>query len=183
MHRRQESLIFWDAYRSMKRLTLMFALLSMISCIKNKESGVELVPGDRIPEFSVTMNDGTEVDRIFLSEGISCVVFFTTQCPDCRKTLPELQKFYDEYASGGVRFALISREEPYDSVSEYWSRNALTMPYSAQSDRKIYELFAKTRVPRVYFVKEGVIRKIFTDSPAPVYDNLVQALDEIKNSL
>jgi hypothetical protein len=57
------------------------------------------------------------------------------------------------------------------------------MPYSAQSDRKIYELFAKTRVPRVYFVKEGVIRKIFTDSPAPVYDNLVQAHDEIKNSL
>lgn len=164
----------------MKRLVLIIALFSLISCIKDKESGVELVPGDRIPEFSVTMNDGTEVDGTMLSEGISCIVFFTTQCSDCRKTLPELQKFYDEYASGGVRFALISREDPYDSVSAYWSENALTMPYSAQSDRKIYELFAKTRVPRVYFVKEGVIMKIFTDSPAPVYDDLVQALDELK---
>ena len=37
------------------------------------------------------------------------------------------------------------------------------MPYSAQSDRDIYELFARTRVPRVYICKDGQIKQIFTD--------------------
>ena len=75
---------------------------------------------------------------------------------------------------------LISREDPFESVSTYWSENNLTMPYSAQSDRKIYELFAKTRVPRIYIAKDGVIKAIFTDSPVPDYDALVKALEEIK---
>ena len=165
----------------MKKLALILALFSLLSCIKDKESGAEVVLGDSIPDFSVTMNDGTEVDATLLKEGISCIAFFTSQCPDCKRVLPELQKLYDAYVQSGVRFVLISREDPFESVSTYWSENNLTMPYSAQSDRKIYELFAKTRVPRIYIAKDGVIKAIFTDSPVPDYDALVKALEEIKN--
>ena len=164
----------------MKKLALILAMVSLISCIKDKESGVELVPGDRIPEFSVIMNDGTQVNGPMLHEGLSCVVFFTTKCSDCKKALPEIQKFYDAYVQEGVTFVLISREDPYESVSAYWSANNFTMPYSAQSDRSIYELFAKTRVPRIYLAKDGVIKSIFTDSPVPDYEVLAEAVEAIK---
>ena len=164
----------------MKKLALILAICSLISCIKDKESGADLMPGDRIPDFTVTLNDGSEIKGSMLQEGVSCVVFFTTKCPDCKKALPEIQKLYDAYASHGVRFVLISREDPYDSVSAYWAANGLTMLYSAQSDRTVYELFAKTRVPRIYLVKDGIIKSIFTDSPVPDYDVLAEALEAIK---
>ena len=125
----------------MKRLCAMFFSVALLcaSCIKDKESGVDLKVGDRLPEFVVTMNDGTETGTKQLSEGVSCIMFFTTGCPDCRETLPHIQKLYDEFAPKGVDFAVISREEGEADIYEYWAAEGLTMPFSAQSDRRIYD--------------------------------------------
>lgn len=157
----------------MHKLSIILLLIFLsLSCIKEKETGADLVIGDRIPDFTVTMNDGSTVSGEQLREGVSCIVFFTTLCPDCQQTLPHVQKIYDEYLSQGVKFALISREESRESIERYWAENGYTMPYSAQKDRLIYELFAKTRVPRVYICRGGVIKTIFTDSPNPSYTDL-----------
>ena len=165
----------------MKKLTIyLLVVLSLISCIKEKETGEDLVVGDRIPEFSITMNDGSILTGKQLSKGNSCIVFFTTGCTDCKETLPHLQSIYNEYSSKGVQFALISREDGAESISKYWQENEFTMPYSAQDDRKVYELFAKTRVPRVYICKNGVIKAIFTDQPEnPDYDTIKAALENL----
>ena len=162
----------------MKRvLHILLLVLSLSSCIKEKQSGVDLGVGDLIPDFTVTMNDESQVTGAMLREGVSVIVFFTTQCPDCRQTLPHIQRLYEEYAGKGVRFALISREDTQSNISAHWEGNLFTMPYSAQEDRKVYELFAKTRVPRVYLTKEGLIKSIYTDSPVPDYDTLYESLN------
>ena len=123
------------------------------------------------------MNDGTQVSSVQLREGVCCIVFFTTVCPDCQQTLPHVQRIYDEYSGRGVRFALISREEGDRTVSAYWSEQGFTMPYSARSDRRIYELFASSRVPRIYICRNGVIMSIFTDLPSiPTYESLSAVL-------
>ena len=161
-------------------LIYLLLALSLISCIKEKQTGADLVVGDRIPEFSIVMNDGSELTGKQLGKGKACIVFFTTSCPDCKATLPHIQSIYDEYSSKGVQFALISREDGPDAVSKYWQENKYTMPYSAQNDRKVYELFAKTRVPRVYVCKDGVIKAIFTDQPEnPNYDTIKTALESL----
>ena len=87
---------------------------------------------------------------------------------------------FEEYSVQGVSFALISREETDETISPYWQSNGYTMPYSAQSDRKVYELFAQTRVPRVYICKDGVIKNIFTDTPAPPsYEDIRSAVEDL----
>ena len=54
------------------------------------------------------------------------------------------------------------------------------MPYSAQQDRKIYQLFASHTIPRIYVVdEEGIIRAVFTDNPLASYEDLVQAVEGI----
>ena len=164
----------------MKRvLHILLLVLSLSSCIKEKQKGADLGVGDIIPDFTVTMNDGSQVTGVMLREGVSVIVFFTTQCPDCRQTLPHIQRLYEEYAGKGVRFALISREDTQSNISAYWEGNLFTMPYSAQEDRKVYEQFAKTRVPRVYLTKEGLIKSIFTDSPVPDYETLYESLNSL----
>jgi hypothetical protein len=94
-------------------------------------------------------------------------------------TLPHVQKIYDEYAQKGVRFALISREEEYSTVSIYWKNRNMTIPFSAQPTRVIYNLFAESRIPRVYICRDGVIKAVFTDNPNPTYDDMDSVLKEL----
>lgn len=149
----------------------------VVGCIKEREKGADLGVGDVIPDFEVTMSDGSVVSGEDLRQGVSCIVFFNTSCPDCRAELPEIQRLYDEYALKGVYFALISRSESMDDIEGYWTANGLEMPFSAQETRYVYSLFAKSGIPRVYMSeKGGIIRHVFADNPVPAYDELKSAL-------
>ena len=160
--------------RLMKRLLLILSCIFIVSsCIKDKPQGSDLKVGDMLPDFEVVMNDGTVVSDEGLAGSVSVVMFFHTSCPDCRQALPRMQQIYDEYASKGVAFALISREDAEQDIEAYWNEQGLKMPYSAQNDRKVYEQFASSRIPRIYINdRNGIIRYIFTDDPVPSYDDM-----------
>ena len=126
------------------------------------------------------MNDGSQVTDESFKGSVSCVMFFHTSCPDCQQALPRMQQIYDEYASKGVFFALISREDRAEDVDVYFNKKGLELPYSAQNDRKVYEMFAQSRIPRIYICeKGGIIRYIFTDNPNPSYDDIKVSLDSL----
>ena len=166
-----------------RRALCLFLIIALVpcSCI-NEEEFVEevLTIGNQLPDFEVIINDGTSLTGALLRTTPSVVMFFHTLCPDCQQTLPHMQRLYDTYASNGVRFVLISREDGDMSVSAYWEEHQLTMPYSAQNDRTIYELFAYSRVPRVYVSDTtGTIRHIFTDDPTPTYQMLDEAIKDV----
>lgn len=149
------------------------------ACIKERPTGADLKIGDMLPDFEITMNDRSVVTDDDLMEGLSVIMFFHTSCPDCQNALPAMQKIYDEYAPKGVPFVLISREEVQQDVEFFWKREGLEMPFSAQETRDVYELFARTRIPRIYISKDGIIRHIYTDDPVPSYDDLKAALEDI----
>ena len=59
----------------------------------------------------------------------------------------------------------ISRAEGEDLVAPFWEEYDLQIPYSAQTDRHIYELFASSVIPRVYFVSaEGIVTRILIEN-------------------
>ena len=151
-----------------------------VSCINDDDVvGRECAVGDLLPDFSVAMNDGSSVSGASLRESVSLILFFHTSCPDCQQVLPIIQRIYDEYASADIQFAFISREEDAASIAAYWETQDFSMPYSAQSNRIVYELFATSRIPRVYISdSDGIIRYIFTDNPVPTYEELKSAIDE-----
>ncbi len=152
-------------------------MLFLCGCVRDREEGAFLREGDMLPEFEAVMSDGSCVSGEMLRKQVSCIVFFNTSCPDCRKELPSIQRLYDGYASKGVSFAVISRSEGYSSVMDYWRENGLEMPFSAQDTRHVYSLFANSGIPRVYMSgKDGIIRHVFADNPVPSYDELESAL-------
>ena len=172
--------IFADMKKIVHILAALIAAICLCGCIKDKITGADLTVGDHIPEFSVSMNDGVLVSDRSLIGDVSCIVFFHTSCPDCQQTLPVVQSIYDLYKPEGVRFALISREQPERDIVPFWEENGLNMPYSGQMDRAVYSKFASTRIPRVYICdKDGIIRYIFTDDPIPTYDDLMSSLESL----
>lgn len=155
-----------------KILALWIILLCTVSCIQENEPVyADLQTGDPIPDFTVKMNDGSTVSAEQLRKGTALIVFFHTGCPDCQQTLPSVQKIYDEY-KGEIGFALISREQGGDEIAAYWENKGYTMPYSAQTDRTVYHLFASSRVPRVYVCKNGFVKYMYDDNPVPSYSDL-----------
>ena len=76
---------------------MIMTVAVMFSCIKDRQTGSDLVVGDPIPDFTILMNDGSTVSGESLRDGVSCIVFFYTGCPDCQKTLPAVQRIYDEF--------------------------------------------------------------------------------------
>ena len=163
-----------------KFLTVILIICAAAGCIKEYPAGSDIKIGDPLPVFEVMMNDGSSVSDVSLRGDVSIVMFFHTSCPDCQQVLPVMQCIYDEYTLEGLKTALISREENSDDISAYWSENGLNMPYSAQKDRKIYELFAASRIPRIYISDEnGTVRYIFTDDPVPSYNDLKSSLESL----
>ena len=165
-----------SSYTGFLRAAILL-ILSFASCIKDNGRECELPIGSRVPEFTVIMNDGTSFSSSSLDEGAGLIAFFHTGCPDCRQALQILQQMFEDYSSEGIPFVLISRAEGGADVAAYWKETGLTLPYSAREDREIYDMFASSRIPRIYLCKDGIISRVFADSPVPTAEELSSAIE------
>ena len=154
--------------KDLKWILLMLLCLTWVGCssvVDDDNQVVERVHvGDRVPSFSVTMTDGGEERTFSTSQltGETVIVFFNTWCPDCQRELPRLNQYYLQHKDDkGFQMVAISRGEGKDVVARFWSEHELLIPYAAQEDTSIYELFASGIIPRVYFVSaQGIVTRI-----------------------
>lgn len=127
-----------------------------------------IVVGDRVPSFSVSVvvNGSPATFSTSHLTGETVIVFFSTLCGDCKRELPELNDYYLRHRDDpGFQMVAISRGEGEDMVVPFWEEYDLQIPYSAQSDRQIYNLFASSIIPRVYFVSaQGLVTRILIEN-------------------
>lgn len=158
-------------------VAFFICMLAATSCVTDDDKVTSLEAGDAVPVFSVTMNDGSVVTSESLRGYRTLIVFFNTACADCRRELPVIQKVYEK-APADARIVCIAREENEISIAAFWESAGLTMPYSAQPDRKVYSLFASSIIPRIYAVDENlIIMDAFSDKGMPTEDILLSFLD------
>lgn len=155
------------------------------------DDAAAVAEGDRIPVFSTKLSVCDPADWRYGSidefdssypDGIRrVIVFFNTQCSDCREELPALQEFYDGIKENeNIAMVCISRSQGESGITDYWKMNGLTLPYSAQDDRAIYDMFASAGIPRIYMVDEdGVVRRVFNDSYLPTAAELTEIIGNI----
>ena len=154
-------------------------------CITDEDpQGPSLSVGDSLPQFSVTMNKGEVITTESLRGKVSVIVFFNTDCSDCRKELPVIQDLWERYHEDSqVKVIAIAREESAEEIENYWRENGLTMPYSPQSNREIYNLFAPSIIPRIYIANpSSVIVANFDDSELPSLDILISEINKAKTN-
>lgn len=151
-------------------------MLAFTSCSKDEKEFKPIQVGDKVPAFQVTLNDGSTYNSVMKSTQPTLIVFFNTTCKDCQYELPIIQQLYDDKELN-FRLVLISRAQSASDIETYWKENNLTMPYSAQEDRTIYNMFAESIIPRGYLCnKENVVTYMFTDSSMPTLEELKKAI-------
>lgn len=140
---------------------LFWGMCSAQAAVPDDKDGVQV--GDTVPDFSLVCHRGLTWDASVCANQPMVLVFFNTQCRDCRKELPKLEKLYREVGSD-IRFLCVSRAESDSAVSVFWAKHGLTMPYSAQPDKAVFNLFARRTIPRVYVIGGGkVVREKFVE--------------------
>lgn len=163
------------------------------SAVDDKVDGDEvidadsLVVGDQLPEFEVTMNDGSVVRTADLKGKPSVVVLFSVDCPDCRHELPEVQKLWDRSRQGELTgngkplpIVLIARKNLAEDIEPFWKFSEFSMPYSPQPDRKVYSRFAPSRIPRIYISDaSATIRVAYADTGMPTAETLAEDISRL----
>ena len=169
-----------------KYLSILYILLacSLQGCLSDEPKGTALKPGDSLPFFGVELSDGKIVSNASLVGKVGVIVFFNTDCPDCQKELPVIQKLWDELKDDfQIVIAPIAREENAQHIASYWSKNNMTMPYSPQESRAIYNLFASSAIPRIFISNpDGVITFASDDTDMPSLDDLKNAINLALNN-
>ncbi len=154
-------------------LILMLLCFLCVGCSSinddtDNDSVERIVVGDDVPIFSVGVVDHGMLTTFSTGhlEGETVIVFFSTLCGDCKRELPELNAYYLRHRNdAGFQMVAISRAEDEDMVAPFWEEYGLEIPYSAQPDRRIYDMFAKSIVPRVYFVApSGKVTKVLVEN-------------------
>ncbi|MDR1022864.1 MAG: TlpA family protein disulfide reductase [Prevotellaceae bacterium] len=129
----------------MKKTLFLLAVAALAASCSAKVRDIKV--GDGMPAFSLA---DTVTSQSLLGRP-SLVVFFATWCPGCQAELPSIQELYEKYGeSGKIAIVGFAREQTSADVDSLWRQRAFTFPAYADTERKIYALFAEKNIPRCY---------------------------------
>ena len=116
--------------------------------------------GERVLDFSITLEDGTvRTTQDLLSAGRPVFIyFFTTWCPVCRNDLDQLQAIYPEYADA-VDFIVVGQDptEPLGDLVSYRDGRGQSWPVALAGPRMLADLRITSQAFKLAFNSGGVI--------------------------
>ena len=167
----------------MTRSIFFVFFIFFISCSKNEiekeEEGISI--NDVLPSLDLILSDGRVINDEELTDKVSLILLFNVECRDCQQQIPILKQVYNQVKNNdNVILFGISRAQGQAVVEEYWQRENITFPYSAQDDNTVYLKFAKSIVPRIYIAdKDRIVRFTSTDNPLASYDDLLSIIESL----
>lgn len=136
--------------------------------------------GDKAPDFTVEMLDGSRVKLSSLRGKVVLVNFWATWCPPCREELKHVQKeIADRFAGKEFAMIAISRGEKRDKVAAFIADNGYAFPVGLDQHQTIFRLFATNYIPRNFIVDaDGRIAFVGVGYDAKEFAEMVAKIDE-----
>lgn len=108
--------------------------------------------GDKAPDFTVEMLDGSEVTLSSLQGKPVLLIFWATWCPPCRAELSHLQEGVIDVYGENITVLPISRGEKRKVVEDFLSKMGYTFPVGLDSNQEIYRKYASNYIPRCFVI-------------------------------
>lgn len=118
-----------------------------------------LEQGKPVPDLSLPILDGEDVNISALRGKVVVLNFWATWCTPCREEMPLLQRYSDEYSD---QLAVIGINVDYSlaEVRSFLMENSIRFPIvNDNSELKLTEKFRVRGYPSTFFIDEkGVLR-------------------------
>lgn len=136
--------------------------------------------GDKAPDFTVEMVDGSKVQLSKLKGKVVVVNFWATWCPPCREELKHVQKqLIDRFKGKRFAFLPISRGEKKDVVEAFRKKMNYTFPMGLDPQQSIYKLYASNYIPRNFVVdKDGKVIYVSVGYTPEEFAEMVKVIEE-----
>uniref|UniRef100_UPI003216E967 TlpA family protein disulfide reductase n=1 Tax=uncultured Draconibacterium sp. TaxID=1573823 RepID=UPI003216E967 len=160
-------------------LTLL-AIVFTTSLFAQDEATIVKV-GDKAPEFSITMQDGTVKKLSDLKGKVVWINFFATWCPPCRKELPYLEKeVFNKFKEKDFEVLVIGREHDWATVNKFKADNNYALPFYPDAKRDIFSKYARQNIPRNFIIdKEGKIAVASTGFNHKEFNEIIAKVKEL----
>ena len=135
--------------------------------------------GDKAPDFTVEMVDGSKVQLSKLKGKVVVVNFWATWCPPCREELKHVQKgLIDRFKGKKFVFLPISRGEKKEVVEAFRKKMNYTFPMGLDPQQSIYKLYASNYIPRNFVVdKDGKVIYVSVGYTPEEFAEMVKVID------
>ena len=112
-----------------------------------------------LPNLPFTTLDGRMGTLEGLRGKVVLVNFWATWCPYCRKEMPALQKFYQDYQGKGFEIIAFSTDDDPAKAASYMREAAYTFP-AAMADSEIQQAFGPvSQIPMSMIIdRDGRLR-------------------------
>jgi cytochrome c-type biogenesis protein CcmF len=110
--------------------------------------------GQSVPEFSLTLLDGSTIALSQLRGRVVVVNFWASWCPPCEEELPHLQAIWEAYEAQGTVVLGIAFDKEGDAIQEMASRLGVTYPLGLDEASRISASFGVTAVPETFVVDD-----------------------------
>lgn len=108
--------------------------------------------GDKAPDFTTEMLDGSSVTLSALQNKPTLLIFWATWCPPCRAELAHLQEGVIDVFGDAINVLPLSRGEKREVVEEYIAKMGYTFAVGLDSEQKAYNLYASNYIPRCFVI-------------------------------
>lgn len=163
----------------MKKIIFIFlALCAAMSASAQTPDRVKV--GDKVPQFTVTMVDGTTVNIADLRGKVVLLNFWATWCPPCRAEFKRVpQEIVERFKGEDFVFLPISRGEDKATVEAFLKKEGYTFAAGLDPDQKIFKLFAEKSIPRNFLIdRKGVVVESEMGYSPELFDHLVKSIDK-----